>query len=85
LQIRNLHSRAQDLSFFLKCDIGSDGFQKVEYLYPLIIYKKSGTLTLFAFDAGEGLSEHTAPFDAIASIIDGEALRGSIQMIYVDQ
>jgi quercetin dioxygenase-like cupin family protein len=39
----------------------------------MIVYKKSGTITLFAFDAGEGLSEHTAPFDAIASIIDGEA------------
>jgi quercetin dioxygenase-like cupin family protein len=39
----------------------------------MIVYKKSGTLTLFAFDAGEGLSEHTAPYDAIASIIDGEA------------
>ena len=35
--------------------------------------QKSGTITLFAFDIGEGLSEHTAPYDAIATIIDGEA------------
>jgi len=32
-----------------------------------------GTLTLFAFDAGQGLSEHTAPFDAIVLIVDGAA------------
>lgn len=38
-----------------------------------IIDKKSGTLTLFAFDQGQGLSEHTAPFDALASILEGEA------------
>ncbi len=35
--------------------------------------KDTGTLTLFAFDKGEGLSEHTAPFDAMVYILDGEA------------
>lgn len=34
---------------------------------------KQGTLTLFAFDAGEELSEHSAPFDAFVQILDGEA------------
>ena len=38
-----------------------------------IIDKKVGTVTLFAFDAGQGLSEHTAPYDALVYIIDGEA------------
>ena len=38
-----------------------------------IASKKAGTVTLFAFDAGQGLSEHTAPFDAIVQILDGEA------------
>lgn len=33
----------------------------------------AGTITAFAFDAGEGLSEHTAPFEAFVQIIDGEA------------
>ncbi len=33
----------------------------------------AGTLTLFAFDAGQGLSEHSAPFDAVVHILDGEA------------
>lgn len=38
-----------------------------------IINKKAGTVTIFAFDRGQGLSEHTAPFDAIVYILDGEA------------
>jgi len=38
-----------------------------------IIKKDVGNVTLFAFDEGEGLSEHTAPFDAVVYIIDGEA------------
>lgn len=38
-----------------------------------VLKKESGNVTLFAFDKGEGLSEHTAPFDAIVNIIDGEA------------
>ena len=38
-----------------------------------IINKQTGTVTLFAFDKGEGLSEHTAPFDAIVYVIDGTA------------
>jgi len=38
-----------------------------------IVDKKSGTVTLFAFDEGEGLSEHKAPFDALAYVVDGEA------------
>ena len=37
-----------------------------------IIDKKTGTLTLFAFWQGQALSEHTAPFDALVLIIDGE-------------
>jgi quercetin dioxygenase-like cupin family protein len=38
-----------------------------------IISKKTGTVTAFAFDEGQGLSEHTAPFDAIVEILDGQA------------
>jgi quercetin dioxygenase-like cupin family protein len=34
--------------------------------------QKSGTLTLFAFDAGQSLSEHTAPFDAFAQVLEGQ-------------
>lgn len=38
-----------------------------------ILKGPSGTLTVFAFDAGQGLSEHTAPFDAVVSVLDGAA------------
>jgi len=38
-----------------------------------ILDKKAGTITVFSFDEGEGLSEHTAPFDATVLILDGEA------------
>lgn len=38
----------------------------------MLIRKKSGTITIFSFDEGEGLSEHTAPFDALVSILEGE-------------
>jgi quercetin dioxygenase-like cupin family protein len=38
----------------------------------MIISRKSGNITLFSFDENEGLSEHTAPFDAVVTILDGE-------------
>ena len=38
-----------------------------------VIQKKTGTVTLFAFDEGQGLSEHTAPFDALVCLLDGAA------------
>lgn len=38
-----------------------------------IIRKNTGTITVFAFDEGQGLSEHTAPFDAFVQILDGVA------------
>ncbi len=38
-----------------------------------VIKKEKGTVTLFAFDKGQGLSEHTAPFDALVYIFDGRA------------
>ena len=37
-----------------------------------VIDKKVGTVTLFAFDMDQGLSEHTAPFDAMVQVIEGE-------------
>jgi quercetin dioxygenase-like cupin family protein len=38
-----------------------------------LLKKSTGNITLFAFDQGQGLSEHTAPFDAVVQILDGEA------------
>ncbi len=38
-----------------------------------LVKKPTGTVTVFAFDVNEGLSEHTAPFDALVFVVDGEA------------
>ncbi len=48
-------------------------YQKGSVVSRTIIEKKTGTVTFFAFDKGQGLSEHTAPFDALVYILDGEA------------
>jgi len=48
-------------------------YQKGSVVSQTLIDKKTGTLTLFSFDKGQGLSEHTAPFDALVYILDGEA------------
>ncbi len=62
-----------------------DNVPKVEFISDLVNYqdgsvvsreiirKSTGTVTIFAFDKGQGLSEHTAPFDALITILDGEA------------
>jgi len=40
----------------------------------MLINAPAGTITVFAFDAGEGLSEHTAPYDAVLQVLEGETL-----------
>ena len=39
-----------------------------------LLKNTAGTITLFAFDAGQGLSEHMAPFDAVVQVLDGEVM-----------
>ena len=46
-------------------------YQKGSVVSRTVIDKKSGTVTLFAFDEGEGLSEHTAPYDAMVIDLEG--------------
>jgi quercetin dioxygenase-like cupin family protein len=48
-------------------------YQKGSVVSRTLIDKTAGTVTLFAFDEGEGLSEHTAPYDALVYVFDGEA------------
>jgi quercetin dioxygenase-like cupin family protein len=48
-------------------------YQEDSVVSRTLIDKKAGTVTLFAFDKGQGLSEHTAPFDALVYVFDGEA------------
>ena len=47
-------------------------YQSNTIISRTLIDKKEGTTTLFAFDTGQGLSEHTAPYDAFVLILDGE-------------
>lgn len=48
-------------------------YQEGSIVSKEIIKKTTGTVTLFAFDRDQGLSEHTAPFDALVAVLDGEA------------
>jgi quercetin dioxygenase-like cupin family protein len=63
----DLAERAIDLQEFV-------AYQQGSVVSRMLVYTKSGTITLFAFDGGEGLSEHTAPYDAVLQVLDGEAL-----------
>jgi len=49
------------------------GYQDGSIVSRLIVQSEAGNITLFAFDAGQELSEHTVPFDALVHILDGEA------------
>jgi len=51
----------------------SVSYQDGSIVSKTIMDKKAGTVTLFAFDKGQGLSEHTSPYDALVYILDGEA------------
>ena len=48
-------------------------YQEASVVSKTLLEKKTGTVTLFAFDKGQGLSEHTAPFDAMVFVLDGVA------------
>jgi quercetin dioxygenase-like cupin family protein len=56
---------------FLPADLVA--YQTNAIVSKQIIKKPAGTVTLFAFDAGESLSEHTAPFDALVEVVEGSA------------
>jgi quercetin dioxygenase-like cupin family protein len=61
----NLIGQAQELSALVS-------YQDGAVVSKEIIKKKEGTVTVFAFDKGQGLSEHTAPFDALVYVVDGK-------------
>lgn len=52
---------------------GLIAYQEGSVASRMIVFKPAGTFTVFAFDAGEGLSEHSAPYDAILAVTDGTA------------
>jgi len=66
MKVNKLLAKAFVLSDLLK-------YQADAIVSQEIVKKDTGTVTLFAFDKGQGLSEHTAPFDALVYIADGRA------------
>ncbi len=48
-------------------------YQEGSVVSRTLVDRGIGTITLFAFDKGQGLSEHTAPFDAVVQVVDGES------------
>jgi len=62
----NCYARALELT-------GLVDYQPDSVVSRTVIDKSAGTVTLFAFDQDQGLSEHTAPFDALVQVIEGEA------------
>ncbi|NLL83548.1 MAG: cupin domain-containing protein [Lentisphaerae bacterium] len=62
----DLRGQVLTLSSFVDYSAGS-------VVSKTMLDKKAGTLTLFSFDQGQGLSEHTAPYDATVLVVDGEA------------
>ncbi|MBF0594334.1 MAG: cupin domain-containing protein [Candidatus Omnitrophica bacterium] len=60
----NLIGQVQELSALVN-------YQDGAVVSKEVIKKKEGTVTVFAFDEGQGLSEHTAPFDALVYVVDG--------------
>jgi quercetin dioxygenase-like cupin family protein len=59
-------------------------YQNGSIVSKAILAKKGGNITLFAFDKNEGLSEHTAPFDAFVYLLDGKAeitISGDIHLL----
>ncbi len=49
-------------------------YQQDAVVSKTVVAKNTGTVTLFAFDEGQGLSEHSAPYDALVHVLDGEAV-----------
>jgi quercetin dioxygenase-like cupin family protein len=65
-QTLDLSKSAQELADLITIQPGA-------VVSRVLVNKPAGTVTLFAFDAGEGLSEHTAPFDALVHVLEGQA------------
>jgi quercetin dioxygenase-like cupin family protein len=66
MNYENLTGKVENLAGLVDYQAGS-------VVSRTIIDKPAGTMTLFAFDAGQGLSEHTVPFDALVYVLDGSA------------
>jgi quercetin dioxygenase-like cupin family protein len=74
----SLTTKIRDMNNTTEVSKAFDPAKSVDYasgsvVSRTIVKKPTGTITLFAFDRGEGLSEHSAPFDAVVQLLDGKA------------
>ena len=65
--------KSENLSSQVAAMSGLVEYQAGSVVSRTLIDKSAGTVTLFSFDKGQGLSEHTAPYDALVYLLDGEA------------
>jgi quercetin dioxygenase-like cupin family protein len=68
LSLSNSFEHSQVFSFADSID-----YQKDAVVSKTLVKKETGTISLFAFDAEQGLSEHSAPFDALIQVVEGLA------------
>lgn len=66
--MQEIFSKGKVLNFEEMVEYSSGGV-----ISKQVLKNQSGNITLFSFDQGQGLTEHTAPFDAVVQILDGEA------------
>lgn len=64
---------AEDLAAQVWQTVELVGYQTGAVVSRTLVNQKTGTVTLFAFDAGQELSEHTTPYAALVQVLDGEA------------
>ena len=66
--VRSEIARAEAVSL-----LGLVNYQEGSVVSRVVLKREKGNVTIFAFDEGQGLSEHTSPFDALVQAVEGEA------------
>ena len=74
IRMTDNEDKSQDQNLLERVLVLSDlvDYQEGAVVSRMVINKSKGTVTLFSFDKGQGLSEHTTPYDALVVILDGE-------------
>jgi len=88
MESKEKRKRPEDLKEKSLSLAGLIEYQEGAVVSRTVIQKDTGTVTVFAFDSGEGLSEHTAPFDALVYVMDGKAevtIAGTVHSVGVGE
>ncbi len=73
MDTREIGNRSDDIIAKKAILVDLVDYQRSSVVSRTILEQREGTVTLFAFDEGQGLSEHTAPYNAMVHVLDGEA------------